>query len=136
MKRKRWIILICLVLITVCVGTLYLTIQKNIEEQKIIEVQESIEAQRMSVLKLKETFAGIESVKFNKAHYNSLIEGYMMDVTLNYQSGTYLPMKYFNYWEKSQQIGGFTMGVGHNENEGVTLKKVKVTFLNGDESEI
>lgn len=84
MKRKRWIILICLVLITVCIGMLYLTIQKNIEEKKIIEVQESIEAQRMSVLKLKETFAGIESVKFNKAHYNSLIEGYMMDVTLNY----------------------------------------------------
>lgn len=136
MKRKRWMILICSVLFTVCVGTLYLTIQKNIDEQKIIETHKSVEAQRMSVVRLKETFAGIESVKFNKADYNSLIEAYMMEVTLNCQEGGHIPIKYFNYWGKSQVIGGFTMGPDRNQDAGVTLKKVKVTYFNGDEGEV
>lgn len=130
MKRIWLIILIGSVLLTVCVGNLYLTNQKDTQQKK------TTEAERMSVVKLKETFAGIESVKFNKAHYNSMIGGYMMDVTLTYQEGTYSPTFTFTYWEDSQRIGELGIGYDVKSTEGVTLEKVKVKYLDGKESDI
>ena len=126
MKRKWLILLIGLVLLSVCAGKLYINNQKELQQKK------TNEAERMSVVKLKETFAGIESIKFNIAHK----DGYTMDVSVTSETNDNSSTLRFTYWWKSQIISDIGYTKGTTLTKGVTLEKVNVTYLNGEESEL
>lgn len=130
MKRKWLIFLIGLVLLSICVGKLYITNQKELEQKK------TNEAERMSVVKLKETFADIESVKFNIAHNQGIQDGYTMDVSVTSETNDTPSTLRFTYWWKSKIISDIGFIKGSTLTKGVTLEKVNVTYLNGEESEI
>lgn len=130
MKRKWLILLIGLVLLSVCAGKLYINNQKELQQKK------TNEAERMSVVKLKETFAGIESVKFNIAHNQGIQDGYTMDVSVTSETNDNSSTLRFTYWWKSQIISDIGYTKGTTLTKGVTLEKVNVTYLNGEESEL
>lgn len=90
----------------------------------------------MSVVKLKETFAGIESIKFNIAHNQGIQDGYTMDVSVTSETNDNSSTLRFTYWWKSQIISDIGYTKGTTLTKGVTLEKVNVTYLNGEESEL
>lgn len=127
MGRKGWIILLTFITVSVIGGNLYKVHEKKVEEKNEIA---QIKEEHNAVVDLKKKVTGIRSIKFNKAHYNSWISGYMMDITINS-----FQRKYFYYNSKSQGQSIYHSQES-NDDKGVTKGKVEVTYTNGKKTSI
>ena len=129
MNKKRVFIAIGLLLIVGIVGKVYMN--KN-EERKEAE---KIEVERMSVVALKNTFADIKSVEFEKSVYNEMTGVYAMYIIMTNQKNESVSFS-FNFWENSHETGGYTVENEEVQVEGVTTNKVQVIYSNEEEGEV
>jgi|SRR5699024_11173661 len=130
--KKNWMFLIIALLLVAGVGgKVYMD---NKEERKEAE---KIEAERASVEALKNTFADIKSVEFEKSSYNVMTGYYNMNVKMTNIKGEYVQFSFMFALSHPDEIDGW--GVKDKKNvqkEGQTIGQVKVIFTNGNEEEI
>ncbi|KRK45468.1 hypothetical protein N0K71_05105 [Dellaglioa algida] len=132
MGRKGWIILLTFITVSVIGGNLYKVHEKKVEEKNEI-VQVKVE--HSFVVELKKNVAGIKSIKFKQALYNSWINQYMMTIMLTYEKEPGSNEVNFDYYDKDKmkEISGLE---GTGVNKGVTKGKVEVTYTNGKKTSI
>lgn len=130
--KKKWVfIVIGLLLVAGIGGKMYMDKR---EEQKEAE---KIEAERMSVVALKNTFAGIKSVEIEHADYNVMTGIYDFYVKMTNINGESVRFDYSFATNNPNEIGSF--GVVDKEKvqiKGKTKTKVKVIYTNGNKEEV
>lgn len=140
--NKKWVLIIIGILLfagiigTVGIGGKVFMDKKQAEKEQRQEA-EKIEAERMSVLALKNTFEGIKSVEFEKNAYNAMTGSYSMIVKMTNINGEFVRFDYMFTKNRPNTIGGW--GVIDEEKvqiEGETETKVDVIYTNGNEDEL
>ncbi len=101
------------------------------EERK---VQELLTAEKQSVQAIKNTFADIGEVKFEKTGYNSVTVSYRKVVTMKNSKGQSVYFD-FGFGNHSQEVDDYGIVDRHVQIEGITYTQVKVTYSNGQEEE-
>ncbi len=137
MKTKKWLfVVIALLLIVGVGGKVFMDKQKKQEmkEQQEIETNK-IEAERMSVVALKETFADIKSVEFEKSVYNEMTGSYSFHIKMTNSFNKSVSFTY-SFWLESREIGGYGIEDKEVQSEGVTTNMVRVIYSNKDEGEV
>ena len=137
MNRKIWLFVVLGLLIVIgIVGKVFMDNQKDKEVQSNQQnAAEKIETEKMSVEVLKNTFADIKSVEFEKSVFNEKTGVYAMFVKMTNQKNESVSFS-FNFWEESREIGGYTVENEEVQVEGVTTNKVRVIYSNGDDGEV
>ena len=131
MNKKRVLIVIGLLLIVGIVGKVYL------DKKEAAKEAEKIEAERMSVEALKNTFADIKSVEFEKSSYNVMTGYYDMFVKMTNINGEFVRFDYGFSVNHPNEIASW--GVIDEEKvqkEGRTKNKVEVIYTDGSEEEV
>ncbi len=139
MKTKKWLfVVIALLLIVGVGGKVYMDKQKEQEMKNQLEIETNkIEAERMSVVALKDTFVNIKSVEFEHTGYNEMTGYYSMVVKMTNIEGDFVKFDYEFATNHPNEISSW--GVIDEENiqkAGKTKGKVKVKYSNGSESEV
>src|SRR5690625_2291088 len=120
MKRK-WIVFLCLLLIIIG-GKLYMD---NRAAQKEADL---IEAERMSVIALKNTFQDIKSVEFLYTSYEPIPDGYFFVVRMSNHQWETAEFRY-SFFKKDKKLMNYLIVDQHGvQLEGKTIGKVHVTY--------
>ena len=107
------------------------------EQDKENTREQKVEAERMSVVALKKTFADIKSVEFEKSRYNKMTGFYSMIVKMTNGDEEFVEFDYMFTTNKPNEIEGW--GVIDKEKvqkRGETESKVKVIYTDGSEEEV
>ena len=117
-------------------GKVFMDNQKDREVQsKKQNVAEKIETEKMSVEALKNTFADIKSVEFEKSVLNEMTGVYAMYVKMTNQNNETVSFS-FNFWKESRETGGHTVENEEVQVEGVTTNKTQVIYSNKEKGEV
>lgn len=130
MKKKMLIVFGIIAVIIIGVGgKVYMDKREEKKEQDLLAVE------KQSVNALKNTFADIYEVDIERTGYNSMTGSYRMLVTMKNNEGKSV---YFSYGfvKDSGEIGDYGVEDESIQKEGVTAKKIKVIYSNGEEDEI
>ncbi len=96
------------------------------------EEAEKIEAERMSVKALKNTFADIKSVEFERSNYNKMTGDYSMIVIMTNIDGYSVRFDYLFAASYPDEIGGWKVVDEENvQRKGCTDHKVDVIYSDG-----
>ena len=108
---------------------------KEIASEQKVEA-EKIEAERMSVVALKNTFADIRSIKFKHTDFNAMTGSYGMEIEMSNLEGKSVEFDY-SFSEGMKEISSYNV-VDENgvQKEGKTAGKVEVIYSNGNKGEI
>lgn len=132
LKKKLLIVIGIMVLLGIG-GKMYIDHQK-VKVQKAEE--EKVEAERLSVVALKETFVDIKSVVFKKSGYNKMTGSYNMIVEMTNIDQESVEFDYLFRTNTPEKISGWRIvdkdGV---QKKGKTKTDVQVTYSN-DEQEL
>lgn len=134
MKKKNWLILLIgLVLIIGIGGKIYMDNQK----EKAVQQQEKnkLEAEKMSVVALKNMFADIKSVEIEKTGFNEMTGAYRMFVKMTNTRNESVSFTY-GFWKKRNEIGDYGVEDREVQVKGKTTDSIKVTYSNGEREEI
>ncbi|WP_420999813.1 hypothetical protein ACOJIU_09375 [Carnobacterium maltaromaticum] len=134
MKKKNWLILLIgLVVIIGIGGKIYMDNQK----EKAVQQQEKnkLEAEKMSVVALKNMFTDIKSVEIEKTGFNEMTGSYGMFVKMTNTKNESVTFSY-SFWVKSNEIGYYSVKNEQVQVEGKTKDIIKVTYSNGESEEI
>jgi hypothetical protein len=137
MKKKVWLLIVIGLLLVVGMKV-FMENEKDravTKEQKV--EAEIIEAERMSVVALKKTFADIRSVEFEESRYNTMTGFYSMIVKMTNVDGEFVVFDYLFTTNRPNEIEGW--GVIDKEKvqiKGETTSKVKVIYTNRSEEEV
>jgi hypothetical protein len=137
MKKKVWLLIVIGLLLVVGIKV-FMENEKDravTKEQKV--EAEIIEAERMSVVALKKTFADIRSVEFEESRYNKMTGFYSMIVKMTNVNEEFVVFDYMFTTNRPNEIEGW--GVIDKEKvqvKGETKGKVKVIYTNGSEEEV
>ena len=139
MKNKIWLFVVIGLLLMIGIGgKAFMGNQKDKEVTREQKVEaEIIEAERMSVVALKKTFADIKSVEFEKSRYNKMTGFYSMIVKMTNGDEEFVEFDYKFTTNKPNEIEGW--GVVDKEKfqkKGETESKVKVIYTDGSEEEV
>ena len=126
MKRK-WIVFLCLLFVIIG-GKLYMD---NRTAQKEADL---IEAERMSVIALKNTFQDIKKVKFEKSRYDKKTGIYTMFIELVSMQGDAVNFSY-DFWREGKEIGPYALINEQIQLEGVTVDEIEVEYSNGEKEQ-
>jgi sporulation-control protein spo0M len=133
-KKVKVSIVIGVVLIIAISGKAYIDLQNEKHEVRVEE--QKIEAERISVIALKNTFADIRSVEFEMTAYNTMTGSYRMFVKMTNQKNESVNFS-FSFSKKSPgEIGAYVVEDEEIQVEGVTTNKVQVIFSNKVEGEV
>ncbi len=99
------------------------------EEQK---QQDLLAVEKQSVKVLKNTFADIKEVKVEEFKKNPVTGSYGALVTMTNNEGKSVYFDY-SFWKERNELGGFGIENRAVQKTGVTIKRVKVIFSNGQE---
>jgi hypothetical protein len=137
MKEKVWLFIVIGLLIVIGIsGKVFVDNQRDREVTREQEVEgDKIEAERMSVLALKNTFADIKSVEFKKSVFNEKTGVYAMYIKMTNQKNESVSFS-FNFRKESRETGGYTVENEEVQVEGVTTNKVRVIFSDKVEEEV
>lgn len=102
MKKKALFLIIGL-LIIIWGGKVYM--DKRAEQKEA----EKIEAERMSVVALKNTFSDIKSVEIEKSSYNEMTDSYRVFVKMMNQEGMSVKFSYSFEKPKPNKTGGYIL---------------------------
>ena len=106
----------------------------NREKQKEADM---IEAERLSVQALKNTFADIQAVEFDKSSYNNITGYYSMNVKMTNREEESVQFSFMFTTNQPDEIDGWVVKDKKNvQKEGETTDEVKVIFSNGSKGEI
>jgi hypothetical protein len=137
MKKKVWLLIVIGLLLVVGMKV-FMDNGKDraITKEQKVEV-EIIEAERMSVVALKKTFADIRSVEFEESRYNTMTGLYSMIVKMTNIDEEFVVFDYMFTTNRPDEIEGW--GVIDKEKvqiKGETKSKVNVIYTNGNVEEI
>ena len=97
---------------------------------------EKIEAERMSVEALKNTFENIKSVEFEKTGYNEITGSYGMMVKMKNMKDETAVFD-FSYTEGTEIITSYKVVDEHGvQQEGKTINVVEIVYSNGEKGEV
>ena len=133
--NKKWLyVLIGLLLLTIIIsigGKVYMDNRENQKEADMIE------AERLSVQALKNTFADIQAVEFDKSSYNNITGYYSMNVKMTKREEESVQFSFMFTTNQPDEIDGWVVKDKKNvQKEGETTDEVKVIFSNGSKGEI
>src|SRR5699024_827274 len=130
--KKKWVLFVMgLLLVAGIGGKVYM------DKREAAKEAEKIEAERMSVEALKNTFADIKSVEFEKSSYNVMTGYYGMFVKMTNINGEFVRFDYGFATNHPNEIASW--GVIDEEKvqkAGRTKSKVKVIYTDGSEEEV
>jgi hypothetical protein len=137
MKKKVWLLIVIgLLLVIGIAGKVVMDNQRDSEltrEQKVEE--ELIETERMSVMALKNRYADIQSVEFEKSVYDEMTGSYGMFIKMTNQKNESVSFSY-SFWKESGEIGLNVVKDREVQVKGITTNKVRVIYSNKDEEEV
>jgi hypothetical protein len=137
MKKKVWLLIVIgLLLVIGIAGKVVMDNQRDSEltrEQKVEE--ELIEAESMSVVALKNRYADIQSVEFEKSVYDEMTGSYGMFIKMTNQKNESVSFSY-SFWKESGEIGLNVVKDREVQVKGITTNKVRVIYSNKDEEEV
>ena len=91
-----------------------------------------IEAERMSVIALKNTFQDIKSVEFLYSYYEPVPDGYTFLVQMTNQQGKTIEFDY-SFFKKDKKIMSYLVVDKYGvQIKGETTRKVQITYSNGE----
>ncbi|QUW23005.1 hypothetical protein JSQ81_05390 [Sporosarcina sp. Marseille-Q4063] len=137
MNKKNWLFVVIGLLLMIGIGgKVFMDNQRDKEEIKVQKAEEgSIEAERMSVVALKNRYADIKSVEFEKSVYDEMTGSYGMFIKMTNQKNESVSFSY-SFWKKSGKIGLNVVKDREVQVRGVTTNKVRVIYSNKDEGEV
>jgi hypothetical protein len=138
MKKKVWLLIVLGLLIVIGIGgKVFVDNQRDREVTRVQKVEgKLIEAERMSVAALKNTFADIRSVEFEKTAYNEKTGSYRMFVKMTNQKNESVKFSFSFSKESPSETGGYVVEDEEIQVEGVTTNTVQVIFSNKVEGEV
>ena len=128
--KKKWVFIVIGLLLVVGIGGKVYMDKK--EERKEVE---KIEAERMSVVALKNKYADIKSVEFEKSGYDEMTGAYAMFVIMTNQKNESVKFS-FTFWKEREEIGSAGVKDREVQVKGVTTNEVRVIYSNRDEGEV
>lgn len=132
--NKKWLYVLVGLLLTIIIsigGKVYMDNRENQKEADMIE------AERLSVQALKNTFADIQAVEFDKSSYNNITGYYSMNVKMTNREEESVQFSFMFTTNQPDEIDGWVVKDKKNvQKEGETTDEVKVIFSNGSKGEI
>lgn len=134
-KKVKVFIVIAAVLIIGMSGKVYLDIQNEKYEVKVEE--QKIEAEKISVIALKNTFADISSVEFEKTGYNTMTGYYSMNVKMTNIDGESVKFNYSFATNHPNEISAWTVVDKESvQKKGKTKNNVEVIYSDRSKGEV
>lgn len=131
--KKKWIYVITgFLLVTTIIGVGGKMYMDKKEEEKQAE---KIEAERMSVKALKNTFEDIKKVEFKYTSYEEMAGIYFMTIDMINTNNQEVRFTY-SYSKGDEKITSFDVVDKNVQFKGKTTDKVKVIFSNENEEEV
>ena len=128
--QKKWVLIVIgLLLVSGIGGKVYL------DKKEAAKEAEKIEAERMSVVALKNKYADIKSVEFEKSGYDEMTGAYAMFVIMTNQKNESVKFS-FTFWKEREEIGSAGVKDREVQVKGVTTNEVRVIYSNRDEGEV
>ncbi len=126
-KKRRKTIVIILTILTIGIGGKFYMDKREVQRQKDL-----LAVEKQSVKVLKNTFADIKEVKVEELKKNPVTGSYGALVTMTNNEGKSVYFDY-SFWKERNELGGFGIENRAVQKTGVTIKRVKVIFSNGQE---
>lgn len=126
-KKRRKTIVIILTILTIGIGGKVYMDKREVQRQKDL-----LAVEKQSVKVLKNTFADIKEVKVEEFKKNPVTGSYGALVTMTNNEGKSVYFDY-SFWKERNELGGFGIENRAVQKTGVTIKRVKVIFSNGQE---
>ncbi|HHJ3910701.1 TPA: hypothetical protein ACQJIW_002195 [Enterococcus faecium] len=126
-KKRRKTIVIILTILTIGIGGKFYMDKREMQRQKDL-----LAVEKQSVKVLKNTFADIREVKVEEFKKNPVTGSYGALVTMTNNEGKSVYFDY-SFWKERNELGGFGIENRAVQKTGVTIKRVKVIFSNGQE---
>ncbi|EMF0335488.1 hypothetical protein KCT23_001249 [Enterococcus faecium] len=126
-KKRRKTIVIILTILTIGIGGKFYMDKREAQRQ-----QDLLAVEKQSVKVLKNTFADIKEVKVEEFKKNPVTGSYGALVTMTNNEGKSVYFDY-SFWKERNELGGFGIENRAVQKTGVTIKRVKVIFSNGQE---
>ncbi|EGP4722509.1 hypothetical protein EGW26_00640 [Enterococcus faecium] len=126
-KKRRKTIVIILTILTIGIGGKFYMDKREVQKQ-----QDLLAVEKQSVKVLKNTFADIKEVKVEEFKKNPVTGSYGALVTMTNNEGKSVYFDY-SFWKERNELGGFGIENRAVQKTGVTIKRVKVIFSNGQE---
>ncbi|EOX2715516.1 hypothetical protein ACPE17_000423 [Enterococcus faecium] len=126
-KKRRKTIVIILTILTIGIGGKFYMDKREMQRQKDL-----LAVEKQSVKVLKNTFADIKEVKVEEFKKNPVTGSYGALVTMTNNEGKSVYFDY-SFWKERNELGGFGIENRAVQKTGVTIKRVKVIFSNGQE---
>ncbi|HFJ6236622.1 TPA: hypothetical protein ACHU7D_000850 [Enterococcus faecium] len=126
-KKRRKTIVIILTILTIGIGGKFYMDKREVQKQ-----QDLLAVEKQSVKVLKNTFADIKEVKVEEFKKKPVTGSYGALVTMTNNEGKSVYFDY-SFWKERNELGGFGIENRAVQKTGVTIKRVKVIFSNGQE---
>ncbi|PQF06589.1 hypothetical protein [Enterococcus faecium] len=126
-KKRRKTIVIILTILTIGIGGKFYMDKREAQKQ-----QDLLAVEKQSVKVLKNTFADIKEVKVEEFKKKPVTGSYGALVTMTNNEGKSVYFDY-SFWKERNELGGFGIENRAVQKTGVTIKRVKVIFSNGQE---
>ena len=134
-KIRLFVFIVLLIMIGIS-GKVFMDKQKDKEVQSNQQnAAEKIETEKMSVEALKNRYADIQSVEFEKSVYDEMTGSYGMFIKMTNQKNESVSFSY-SFWKESGEIGLNVVKDRGVQVKGVTTNKVRVIYSNKDEGEV
>ena len=130
--QKKWVLIVIgLLLVSGIGGKVYL------DKKEAAKEAEKIEAERMSVEALKNTFADIKSVEFEAIEYTVMTGYYDMFVKMTNINGEFVRFSYSFTTNHPDEIDSWRVVDKEKvQKKGRTKSKVEVIYTDGSEEEV
>ena len=137
MNNKIWLFVVIGLLIVIGIGgKVFMDNQKDKEVMSNQQnAAEKIETEKMSVVALKNRYADIQSVEFEKSVYDEKTGSYGMFIKMTNQKNESVNFSY-SFSKESGKIGLNVVKDREVQVRGVTTNKVRVIYSNKDEGEV
>ncbi|EGP4873122.1 hypothetical protein [Enterococcus faecium] len=126
-KKRRKTIVIILTILTIGIGGKFYMDKREVQKQ-----QDLLAVEKQSVKVLKNTFADIKEVKVEEFKKKPVTGSYGALVTMTNNEGKSVYFDY-SFWKERNELGGLGIENRAVQKTGVTIKRVKVIFSNGQE---
>ncbi len=126
-KKRRKTIVIILTILTIGIGGKFYMDKREMQRQNDL-----LAVEKQSVKVLKNTFADIREVKVEEFKKKPVTGSYGALVTMTNNEGKSVYFDY-SFWKERNELGGFGIENRAVQKTGVTIKRVKVIFSNGQE---
>ncbi|STD23133.1 hypothetical protein [Enterococcus mundtii] len=127
--NKQLVIGMAVLLSLVMIG---IGVKVYMDKREERRAQELLAVEKQSVQVLKNTFADIAEVKFERSAKNDMTGSYGLFVTMKNTKGQSVYFSY-GFWKENDDIGDYGLENEEVQKVGITTEKIKVIYTNGKE---